>query len=96
MGYLYTFLKPHHPYQPKWREMRRRRLQFCLAFLSFIPFMMVLGGIGQVVQRFLSGRLAEGFFLLAGISYTVLISWLGFRLTYWPCPRCGRPFSQIW
>jgi hypothetical protein len=96
MGYLFKFLKSDHAYLPNWQELRRRRKQFWMAFLLFIPFMMVIGGVSQIVQQSLSGRLAEGFFAIAGISYTGLIIWLSFRLAYWPCPRCGRPFSLSW
>jgi hypothetical protein len=93
MAYLYTFLKPNHAYYENWREMRRRRKHFWLAFLLAVPAVM---GLGLVMFPIAVLMHAEVLILLGPLAWMVFLFYLQHRYISWPCPRCHRAFCRTW
>jgi hypothetical protein len=73
-------------YQQKWKEYRRLRTQFVLAWLGFFP----------VVPALLTVSYKQN---IPQLSYAVIFVWIvlffltGFRVYLWRCPRCGKQFG---
>ena len=93
MGYLWTFLKPSHPYYPAWRIYRRRRRAFWLTTLAILP-LVILGSVALLPISYLFD--SEKLIMAAPIA--VMGGWflLYQRIVWWPCPRCGKPFFTTW
>lgn len=74
-------------YEKHWREYRRRRFLaygFAAAWLPFGIAMMSLQD-DPTIRPYVLPIVLAYMFLGFGIA--------GLRLSFWPCPRCGRPFS---
>ena len=73
-----------------WKELRTRERWVTFLFLGYIPF---AGGVAYLVSKFTSSELlvlaAPGFWMVA-----LVFAW--FRLTTFPCPRCGKWFHAKW
>jgi hypothetical protein len=68
-----------------WQTYRERRNAFVAAILAFAA---LLGLVGIVPNTSL---VAAYWWVLAPFSFAWLMI-AGFRLTYWRCPRCSKPF----
>lgn len=69
-----------------WDEFRKLRRDWLLLLALYVP---VCFGV-----LWLSGRLFESAtpaFVFA-IAWVIALGVQGFRMVFWPCPRCGHPF----
>src|SRR4051812_6218306 len=88
MGYLYTFLKPHHKYLRPWTELHRRVKRFQQIFV-------IGGAINLLVLAPLSYCLNFGFPIGLGLFVwwgVLFVS--GISCQFFACPRCGKIFSH--
>jgi hypothetical protein len=77
-------------YQEQWRQYRRRRLQFFLAFAGYIPFCFAVAMVSiGMFQTFIPA-------FVAAVLWMGLFAWVGCRVTLWRCPRCEKIFSGSW
>jgi hypothetical protein len=82
------------PYASAWREYRRRRVAFLVAWLG-VP--MVGFFVSVVVDRATkSHALGEAVFLVAGAVAALLFFFTSVRFTFWRCPRCGKLFFKAY
>jgi len=68
-----------------WQAYRRRRKTFVAAVLAYAALLALVAIAPN------TSLLADYWWVLAAL----LFAWFmvaGFRLTYWHCPRCGKPF----
>jgi len=77
-------------YEEDWREYKRIRNTFLLAFVTYVPACFVVG----VTSMKLLGTFTPGF--VAAALWMILLVFNGIRLNAWPCPRCGEWFSGTW
>jgi len=73
-------------YHAAWREYRRQRSLYILAFLSWMP---VGGGIIVLADR-LRWNAAAALAALIVWAFVILVQ--GWRWSLWPCPRCGKAY----
>jgi hypothetical protein len=73
-------------YQQEWKEYRRLRTQFVLAWLGLFP----------VVPALLTVSYKQN---IPQLGYAVVVVWIvlffltAFRVKVWRCPRCGKQFG---
>ena len=78
-------------YASQWRDYRRRHWAAMLGFLLMPPGLMAVSLISQ--------KLGFSFFIpfiiiIASLLWAVIWLWLAFRITRFPCPRCGTAFNS--
>jgi hypothetical protein len=74
-------------YDHQWRAYRRLRFLAYALLAAWIPF-----GLGVASLRHIPS--VRPLVLPILLLYMVLaVGIAGVRFTFWPCPRCGRPFS---
>ena len=76
---------PTSSYLPVWQTYRRRRNAFIGAVASYAVLL-------ALVALFPRDNLLAAYWWIVAMP---LFGWFivaGFRLTYWRCPRCNKPF----
>ena len=86
----YSVLNHMNDFEQQWNEYRKRRNLVAFAFIGYVP---IVGTLGFVSSKVLHTETA--FFVLA-FSWMAFFAVAFFRLTYWPCPRCGKWFAERW
>lgn len=77
-------------FQPCWGEFRRLRRRWLLLLAFYVPVCYSAGWLS--VRLFGSAKPA---FVLA-LGWAVAAGLWGFRMIFWPCPRCGQAFLIPW
>lgn len=75
-------------YERQWKDYRRLRNQFVLAWMGFFPVAVVLIGISRNQH---SPRLGYA----TVIVWIALIFLTGIRVYFWRCPRCGKQYAPF-
>jgi len=73
-----------------WDEFRKLRRGWLLLLALYIPVGISVGWLS--LRLFESAKPAFGL----AIAWMVALGIQGFRLIFWPCPRCGKPFLMPW
>ena len=77
-------------YQDCWQRYKKLRNLFWIVWLGYVP---VVGMLSVLVLWFF-GTFVPGF-VFAGL-WMLMFLVVHIRLSGWPCPRCGKPFSKKW
>lgn len=77
-------------YQQEWQQYKRRRNQFWLVFVGYVP---VCGAI-TLFSFELFHTFTPGF--VVAFLWMALFMFTGIRVQMWRCPRCGKWFSATW
>jgi hypothetical protein len=70
-----------------WQKHSRLQRTVLLLWGLWLPFV----GLLLFLPRDWFQQLTPTLFLI-GVLWVLALAFLGLRLGYWPCPRCGQPF----
>jgi hypothetical protein len=77
-----------HDYQQHWQRYRKFRNLFWLLFIGFYPAAFTI--------LIAMGTRLEPLYLVLAVVWIVCMLVVGFRVSSWPCPRCGKAFAGAW
>ena len=72
-------------YAAAWQTYRKRRVAFMAAVFSFAVLLALVGLVP-------TPALFASYWWTVAPFFFVWFTIAGFRLTYWHCPRCNKPF----
>src|SRR6202043_556911 len=76
-------------YQQQWKRYKLWRNLALLALAGFLPVIL----LARVIARIFNLPLL---FIIIAFAWFLLIATAGSEVSYWRCPRCGKPFSITW
>lgn len=83
-------MNPAPSYEEQWKDYRRRRRWFLIAFLGYVP-----GGalIGMTLEYLFSSEHAGE---VVAVAWMAAFGIAGHRMSAWRCPRCGETYFWTW
>ena len=78
-------------YRAAWQEYRKLRILFPVAFLGWLPFVIVLSAVFSFFH--LSGNIAGVVWVTLALAWIPFMSISSWRWANWKCPRCGQAFK---
>jgi len=84
--------------EPAWDEYRRRCRVVWLALLLLPLWFALVSSVVYVLARFgidFESALNSAYLLIGTLllGNVMVAQW---RRSFWPCPRCGKPFHRTW
>lgn len=84
-------MNPAPSYEEQWKDYRRRRRWFWIAFLGYLPGVPLIGmPLGYLFS-------SEKAVMVVAIAWMAAIAITSYRAGAWRCPRCGETyFAKPW
>jgi hypothetical protein len=77
-------------YAEQWQRYRRLRTTALVLAIGFLPWSFVVMLTAAKLQPPM-----QSYLILAGVGGWLVGFWFaGMRLSFWRCPRCGKPFGR--
>jgi hypothetical protein len=79
-------------YRREWRDYRVRRVVTSGLLLGFIPYELTLASMRN------PARWVQQILATLAISYMLAVGLSSMWVSFWQCPKCGRPFflTKVW
>lgn len=75
------------PEKSTWAAYRKLQRKVLLLWGGGFPVLAILAVLPRDWVAWLFGPL-----LVLGLGYGIVLAYLSLRLSFWPCPRCGKLF----
>jgi predicted RNA-binding Zn-ribbon protein involved in translation (DUF1610 family) len=86
----------HSDYGVAWHDLRKRRIIFGIVFLTYLPGVLAIMFTVVPVLSWLTGAKPDYFFYAIAACWMAAFAVAGFRVSHFPCPRCGNAFFAKW
>lgn len=79
-------MAPSVTYADNWKELRNRERLAIGLLLGYLP---VLAGLAKLISYITT---SENPVIAMAIAWIIIFTWASIRVTFFPCPRCGKHF----